>query len=148
MSEQYFATGQCLCGNVKYTISSAPIRMGQCHCDHCRRLSGTGHSSNAFFPRILSISKVKQVAMTQQQIPVRSLRVIFVQTVVAVFLVQAVRIRTSSALRQVHWTIVHGSNQMPLSIIKESQLGISWMKVFLFLRICCQYKYKNSSSCH
>lgn len=49
MSEQYFATGQCLCGNVKYTISSAPIRMGQCHCDHCRRLSGTGHSSNAFF---------------------------------------------------------------------------------------------------
>ena len=51
MSEQYFATGQCLCGNVKYTISSAPIRMGQCHCDHCRRLSGTGHSSNAFFSK-------------------------------------------------------------------------------------------------
>lgn len=49
MSEQYFATGQCLCGNVKYTISSAPVRMGQCHCDHCRRLTGTGHSSNAFF---------------------------------------------------------------------------------------------------
>ena len=49
MSEQHFATGQCLCGSVKYTISSAPVRMGQCHCDHCRRLTGTGHSSNAFF---------------------------------------------------------------------------------------------------
>lgn len=49
MSEHYFATGQCLCGGVKYTISSAPVRMGQCHCDHCRRLTGTGHSSNAFF---------------------------------------------------------------------------------------------------
>ncbi|QQS52978.1 MAG: GFA family protein [Candidatus Competibacteraceae bacterium] len=51
MSEQYFATGQCLCGDIKYTISSAPIRMGQCHCDHCRRLTGTGHSSNAFFAK-------------------------------------------------------------------------------------------------
>ena len=69
----------------------------------------------------------------------------FAQTVVAAFLVQAVRIRASSALRQVHWTIVHGSNQMPLSIIKKNQRGISWMKVFLFLRICCQHKYRNSS---
>lgn len=51
MSEQYFATGQCLCGDVKYTIFSAPVRMGQCHCDHCRRLTGTGHSSNAFFAK-------------------------------------------------------------------------------------------------
>lgn len=49
MSEKHFASGQCLCGTVKYTISSAPIRMGQCHCDHCRRWTGTGHASNAFF---------------------------------------------------------------------------------------------------
>lgn len=49
MSENYFATGQCLCGDVKYTISSKPVRMGQCHCDDCRRSSGTGHASNAFF---------------------------------------------------------------------------------------------------
>lgn len=51
MSESFFATGQCLCGNVKYTISSAPVRMGQCHCDDCRRSTGTGHSSNAFFEK-------------------------------------------------------------------------------------------------
>lgn len=51
MSEKYFATGQCLCGDVKYTIASAPIRMGQCHCDDCRRSSGTGHASNAFFKK-------------------------------------------------------------------------------------------------
>jgi len=49
MSEKHFTTGQCLCGNVKYTISSAPLYMGQCHCDDCRRSSGTGHASNAFF---------------------------------------------------------------------------------------------------
>lgn len=51
MTEKYFATGQCLCGNVKYTISSAPVRMGQCHCDDCRRSTGTGHASNAFFEK-------------------------------------------------------------------------------------------------
>ncbi len=51
MSEKYFATGQCLCGNVKFTIASAPLRMGQCHCDDCRKSTGTGHASNAFFNR-------------------------------------------------------------------------------------------------
>lgn len=52
MSEKNsFATGQCLCGSVKYTIASPPVRMGQCHCDDCRKSSGTGHSSNAFFKK-------------------------------------------------------------------------------------------------
>ncbi len=49
MSEKYFATGQCLCGDIKYTITTPPVRMGQCHCDDCRKTSGTGHASNAFF---------------------------------------------------------------------------------------------------
>ncbi len=49
--DKFFATGQCLCGDVKYTISAAPIRMGQCHCDDCRRSSGTGHASHAFFKK-------------------------------------------------------------------------------------------------
>jgi len=49
MSENNFATGQCLCGAVKYTIVSAPVNMGQCHCDDCRKATGTGHASLAFF---------------------------------------------------------------------------------------------------
>ncbi len=49
MSEKYFATGQCLCGKVNYTISAAPRVMSQCHCNDCRRATGTGHASNAFF---------------------------------------------------------------------------------------------------
>ena len=49
MSENNFATGQCLCGKVKFTISSEPLRMAQCHCDDCRKSTGTGHVSNAFF---------------------------------------------------------------------------------------------------
>ncbi|MFK5985766.1 MAG: GFA family protein [Pseudomonadota bacterium] len=47
----FFATGQCLCGEVKYNISSKPVRQGQCHCDDCRKSTGTGHSANAFFKK-------------------------------------------------------------------------------------------------
>ena len=49
MSEQAFATGHCLCGDVQYSISTKPSRMAQCHCDHCQRSTGTGHMSLAFF---------------------------------------------------------------------------------------------------
>ena len=49
MSENNFATGQCLCGKVKLTIASTPLKMAQCHCDDCRKSTGTGHISNAFF---------------------------------------------------------------------------------------------------
>lgn len=51
MSENYFATGRCLCGKVSYTIDAAPRVMSQCHCDDCRRATGTGHASNAFFKK-------------------------------------------------------------------------------------------------
>jgi hypothetical protein len=44
-----FATGHCLCGRISYSVSSQPLRMGQCHCDDCRRSTGTGHACNAFF---------------------------------------------------------------------------------------------------
>lgn len=51
MTEKIFATGQCLCGAVKYTVSAPPRIMSQCHCDDCRRATGTGHASNAFFKK-------------------------------------------------------------------------------------------------
>ena len=51
MSDKIFATGGCLCGDIKYTITAAPLRMGQCHCDDCRKATGTGHASNAFFDK-------------------------------------------------------------------------------------------------
>lgn len=49
MSETIFATGQCLCGQVNYTVTAEPRIMSQCHCDDCRRATGAGHASNAFF---------------------------------------------------------------------------------------------------
>lgn len=50
-------TGQCHCGQIKFSIEGEPARMAQCHCDACRRMSGTGHASNAFF-------KTSQVSIT------------------------------------------------------------------------------------
>ncbi|WP_439155316.1 GFA family protein [Yoonia sp.] len=47
MTKKY--TGKCLCGDVTYTANGAPIVVAQCHCDACRRLSGTGHTVGAVF---------------------------------------------------------------------------------------------------
>ena len=39
-------SGGCLCGSVRYTCSAEPIMAGHCHCEDCRRTSGTGYSSH------------------------------------------------------------------------------------------------------
>lgn len=49
MTEKDFATGQCLCGSVRFKVTSPPVMTGQCHCKDCQRASGTGHMSLAFF---------------------------------------------------------------------------------------------------
>lgn len=43
-------TGGCLCGAVRYTCNSEPMMAGHCHCEDCRRSSGTGHSSHLVVP--------------------------------------------------------------------------------------------------
>ncbi len=42
-------TGHCHCGNVTYEVHGKPLRMAQCHCNACKRLTGTGHNVQAFF---------------------------------------------------------------------------------------------------
>lgn len=39
-------TGSCLCGGVHYEISGEPARFYHCHCQRCRKATGTGHASN------------------------------------------------------------------------------------------------------
>ncbi len=51
MPDKPFATGQCQCGAVTFTLAAPPVTMGQCHCKDCQRVSGTGHMSNARFRR-------------------------------------------------------------------------------------------------
>lgn len=42
-------TGRCLCGDVTYVANGPPVVVAQCHCEECRRLSGTGHTIGAMF---------------------------------------------------------------------------------------------------
>ena len=41
--------GKCLCGEVTYVAVGPPVVVAQCHCEECRRLSGTGHTVGAMF---------------------------------------------------------------------------------------------------
>lgn len=47
MNQKY--TGRCLCGKVTYVATGPPVVVAQCHCEECRRLSGTGHTMGAMF---------------------------------------------------------------------------------------------------
>ncbi len=42
-------SGKCLCGEITYYASGSPVVVAQCHCEECRRLSGTGHTVGAMF---------------------------------------------------------------------------------------------------
>ncbi|MFZ1468703.1 MAG: GFA family protein [Paracoccaceae bacterium] len=42
-------TGKCLCSAVTYVADGPPIIVAQCHCEACRRSSGTGHTVGAMF---------------------------------------------------------------------------------------------------
>ena len=39
-------SGRCLCGAVQYTLTGTAKRFYHCHCQRCRRATGTGHASN------------------------------------------------------------------------------------------------------
>lgn len=43
-SEKY--SGSCICGSVKYEISGQFRFFFYCHCQRCRKSTGTGHASN------------------------------------------------------------------------------------------------------
>ena len=49
MSKQI--TGKCACGQVSYKVDGPPIVVAHCHCEQCRRISGTGHSTGAMFEK-------------------------------------------------------------------------------------------------
>jgi hypothetical protein len=41
-------SGSCLCGAVNYTVTGEERHFYHCHCQRCRKASGTGHASNLF----------------------------------------------------------------------------------------------------
>ena len=43
-------TGGCLCGNVRFTASGRPYRVGFCHCLDCSKHHGALFHASAIFP--------------------------------------------------------------------------------------------------
>lgn len=43
--------GSCLCGQVRYTSSAAPVMVALCHCTHCQKQSGGAFSVNVGIPK-------------------------------------------------------------------------------------------------
>jgi len=41
-------SGSCLCGRVRYTVAGAFERFYLCHCEYCRKDSGSAHGANLF----------------------------------------------------------------------------------------------------
>ncbi|MBW8296357.1 GFA family protein [Sphingopyxis sp.] len=42
--------GGCACGQLRYSIAAQPVIGLHCHCNHCQRLSGTGHGAFLVLP--------------------------------------------------------------------------------------------------
>ena len=45
---KYFATGGCLCGDVRYSCAEKPLMSGTCHCGDCQQNTGS-----AFVPILI-----------------------------------------------------------------------------------------------
>ena len=43
-------SGSCLCGEVRYTVEGSFTRFYLCHCQHCRKDTGSAHAANLFSP--------------------------------------------------------------------------------------------------
>lgn len=42
--------GGCACGNIRYSVSGDPLRVGLCHCTDCRRTSGSAFTFYGIWP--------------------------------------------------------------------------------------------------
>jgi hypothetical protein len=54
MSQIKFS-GSCLCGAVKYEVEGKVERFSHCHCERCRKATGTGHASNVLVSPLSSL---------------------------------------------------------------------------------------------
>ncbi len=51
--------GSCLCGAVSYKVTGEPVRFYHCHCQRCRKSTGTGHASNLLMTPHTGITWIK-----------------------------------------------------------------------------------------
>ena len=41
-------SGGCLCGAIRYEVKGDPVRVAHCHCDDCRKATGSSFATNVF----------------------------------------------------------------------------------------------------
>jgi hypothetical protein len=46
----YVLEGGCLCGNVRFRATQAPLRTLVCHCTFCQRMTGSSFYTESLFP--------------------------------------------------------------------------------------------------
>ena len=67
---QIDVSGSCLCGAVEYRISGQFQRFYHCHCQRCRKASGTGHGSNILVSPLTSIRWTKgEECLSRYKVP-------------------------------------------------------------------------------
>lgn len=63
-------TGSCLCGSVQYEINGEAQRFYHCHCQRCRKATGTGHASNLLVTPEGSLSwKTGEALLRRYKVP-------------------------------------------------------------------------------
>jgi hypothetical protein len=62
-------TGSCLCGDVAFKASGAPLRFTNCHCTRCRRGRSAAHASNFFIPLDHFTFLRGETSITQYRVP-------------------------------------------------------------------------------
>jgi hypothetical protein len=61
MSEHSEHKGTCFCGAVEFTVTGAPVVMGYCHCDSCRKWSaGPINAFTLWKPETVKVTKGKE----------------------------------------------------------------------------------------
>jgi hypothetical protein len=58
--------GGCLCGAVRFRVSGAPLRVGLCHCQDCRRASGSFFTPFGVWPIAAYTSSGKMRTFAQR----------------------------------------------------------------------------------
>jgi len=65
-----YLTGSCLCGTVKYEIKGEAQRFYHCHCQRCRKATGTGHGSMILITPLTCISWLEgEMLLARYKVP-------------------------------------------------------------------------------
>jgi len=59
-------SGSCLCGSVKYEVTGVTIRFSHCHCQRCRKATGTGHATNLLLTPVTGVNWLKGESLLER----------------------------------------------------------------------------------